>query len=129
MLAPEIPADVHQLDRVERAAAPPRRARGVRALAFETVEHRDETGAEPRSPQDTPMSSPTWTNMATSTSLKRPARMKYAFVPTSSSAVPDQMRIVPGSFSRCMIFFTASAAVMFSGSPELCPSPCPGRLR
>ena len=25
-----------------------------------------------------------------------------------------------------MIFFTASAAVMFSGTPELCPSPWPG---
>ena len=25
-----------------------------------------------------------------------------------------------------MIFFTAIAAVMLSGTPELCPSPCPG---
>jgi len=25
-----------------------------------------------------------------------------------------------------MIFFTASAAVMLSGTPELCPSPWPG---
>ena len=52
--------------------------------------------------------------------------MKYALVPTSSSATPGQMRIVPGIFSRSMIFFTAIAAVMFSGWPELCPSPCPG---
>ena len=35
-------------------------------------------------------------------------------------------RIVPGSFSRSMIFFTASAAVMFTAWPELCPSPWPG---
>jgi hypothetical protein len=33
------------------------------------------------------------------------------------------MRIVPGRWSRSMIRFTASAAVMFSGTPELCPSP------
>ena len=37
------------------------------------------------------------------------------------------MRIVPGSFSRSMIFFTAIAAVMFTACPELCPSPWPGR--
>ncbi len=34
--------------------------------------------------------------------------------------------IVPGSFCSSMIFFTASAAVMFTACPELCPSPCPG---
>ena len=39
---------------------------------------------------------------------------------------PGQMRIVPGSCSRSMIFFTASAAVMFTACPELCPSPWPG---
>ncbi len=47
-------------------------------------------------------------------------------MPTSSSAVPGQIRIVPGSFSRSMIFFTAIAAVMFTAWPELWPSPCPG---
>ena len=34
--------------------------------------------------------------------------------------------IVPPSFSRSMMRFTASAAVMFIGTPELCPSPWPG---
>ena len=34
--------------------------------------------------------------------------------------------MVPGSFSRSMMRFTASAAVMFIGTPELWPSPCPG---
>src|SRR3990170_2034820 len=33
---------------------------------------------------------------------------------------------VPGRRSRSMIFLTASAAVTFTGCPELCPSPCPG---
>ena len=33
---------------------------------------------------------------------------------------------MPGSLSRSMIFLTASAAVMFSGMPELWPSPWPG---
>ena len=28
--------------------------------------------------------------------------------------------------SRSMIFLIASAAVMFTACPELCPSPCPG---
>ena len=40
--------------------------------------------------------------------------------------MPGQIRIVPGSFSRSMIFFTAIAAVMFTACPELCPSPWPG---
>ena len=37
--------------------------------------------------------------------------------------------IVPGIFSRAMSSFTASAAMMLSGTPLLCPSPCPGALR
>ena len=37
MLAPEMPADVHQLDRVQRRAPAPRRAGRVRALALERV--------------------------------------------------------------------------------------------
>ena len=45
VLAAEVPADVHQLDGVERAAAAPRRAGGVRALALEAVLHRHEPGA------------------------------------------------------------------------------------
>ena len=32
----------------------------------------------------------------------------------------------PWLLPRSMIFFTAIAAVMFTGCPELCPSPCPG---
>ena len=42
MLAAEIPADVHQLDRVERRASAPRRRGGVRALALELVLDRDQ---------------------------------------------------------------------------------------
>ena len=49
-----------------------------------------------RAPHDTSRPSLTCVKSATSTSLKRPARMKYALVPTSSSAVPGQIRIVPG---------------------------------
>ena len=41
VLAPEVPADVHQLDRVERAAAVPRVAGAVRRFAFEGVLDRD----------------------------------------------------------------------------------------
>ena len=37
MFAPEVPADVHQLNCIERAASLPRRAGGVCALAFERV--------------------------------------------------------------------------------------------
>src|ERR1041385_3165150 len=40
--------------------------------------------------------------------------------------MPGQRWIVPGMCSRSMIFLTAIAAVMFIGTPELCPSPCPG---
>ena len=48
-------------------------------------------------------------------------------MPSCSSATPGQSMRVPGSFSRSIIFFTASAATMFSGMPELWPSPWPGR--
>ena len=77
-------------------------------------------------PQLTPRLAPTCAKSETSTSLNMPARTKYAFAPTSSSATPGQSFNVPGRCSRSMIFFTASAAVMFSGTPELCPSPWPG---
>src|SRR2546429_283110 len=39
VLAPVIPADVHELDRVERAAAAPRRTGGMCAPALEAEEH------------------------------------------------------------------------------------------
>ena len=57
MFAPEIPSDVHQLNRVERAAALPRRARRVCALAFERVLDRNQSGRRrlaPRSAQIVP---------------------------------------------------------------------------
>ncbi len=79
-----------------------------------------------RSPHDVPKLWPTCEKSEMSTSLKTPSRTNHAFDPRSSSATPGHSRSVPGSFSRSMIFFTASAAVMFSGMPELCPSPCPG---
>ena len=58
----------------------------------------------------------------------RSARLSrtQAFEATSSSAIPGQRTMVPGRFSRSMIAFTASAAVMFRACPELWPSPCPG---
>ena len=45
MLAAVVPADVHQLDRVERAASAPRRARRMRGLARERELDRDEARA------------------------------------------------------------------------------------
>ena len=107
VLAAEVPADVHQLDRVERAAAAPRaprrRARSRRGTSTAPTRGRCRRGR----PTTRRGRSSTCVNSATSTSLKSPARTKYALVPTSSSAVPGQIRIVPGSFSRSMIFFTA----------------------
>ena len=52
MLAAEVPADVHQLDRIERAAPAPRLAGGVRALALERVLDRDEPVPAPCAPGD-----------------------------------------------------------------------------
>ena len=72
------------------------------------------------------MSVPTCAKSTTSTSLNMPARTKYALAAICSSAMPGQRWIVPGMCSRSMIFFTAIAAVMFIGTPELWPSPCPG---
>ena len=126
VLAAEVPADVHQLDGVERGAAAPRRAGRVRALALERVLDRHEPGADAVAPADAEVACRRARRATTSTSLNTPARTKYALAPTSSSATPGQSLSVPGSFSRSMIFFTASAAVMFSGTPELCPSPWPG---
>ena len=121
MLATEVPADVHQLHSVERAAAAPRRAGRMGRLAAKRGTCTDTRPVPSRSPQETPSSLPTCVNSATSTSLKSPARTKYAFVPTSSSAVPVQIRIVPGSFSRSMIFFTAMAAVTLSACSGVVP--------
>ena len=58
-----------------------------------------------------------------STSLNSPSRTNHAFDATSSSATPGHSISVPGSFSRSMISFTAIAATMLSGMPELWPSP------
>ena len=52
VLAAEVPADVHQLDGVERRAAAPRRAGGVRALALERVLDRDQAVAAAVAPAD-----------------------------------------------------------------------------
>ncbi len=57
---------------------------------------------------------------------KRPSLVNQALAATNSSAIPGQRIRVPPIFSRSMIFFTAKAAVIFKGIPELCPSPCPG---
>ena len=43
MLAPDVPAHVHQLDRIERAAAAPRRRGRMRRGAMECVFHRDQS--------------------------------------------------------------------------------------
>ena len=40
--------------------------------------------------------------------------------------MPGQITSVPGIFSFSITFFTAMAATMLSGVPELWPSPCPG---
>src|SRR6266516_697368 len=45
MLAAKIPADVHQLHRVESASPHPRRPRGMRALAVEAVLRGNQTRA------------------------------------------------------------------------------------
>ena len=79
-----------------------------------------------RSPQFTPRLSSTCVNSATSDRVNTPARTKYALAPTSSSATPGQMRIVPGSRSRSRMARTARAAVICTARPELCPSPWPG---
>ena len=123
VLATEVPADVHQLHGVERGAAAPRRGGGMRALALERVLDRDEAVAAVVAPL-----------------LRRKVRVDVAEdrdVDVLEEAVADEpgLRsdqllgdagpelIVPGRFSRSMIFFTASAAVMLTAWPELCPSP------
>ena len=52
MLAAEIPADVHQLDGVERRASAPGRAGRVRAFALERVLDRDESVVRAVAPAD-----------------------------------------------------------------------------
>ncbi len=48
MLASKIPADVHQLHRIERAAAAPRRARRMRRFSHKVVLDADQPGARAR---------------------------------------------------------------------------------
>ena len=79
-----------------------------------------------RTPHDVPNLLSTCANSEMSTSLNSPSRTYHALAPTSSSATPGHSRRVPDSFSRSISFFTAIAAVMLSGMPELWPSPCPG---
>ena len=79
-----------------------------------------------RTPHDVPNLLSTCVKSEMSTSLNSPSRTYHALAPTNSSATPGHSRRVPGSFSRSINFFTAIAAVMLSGMPELCPSPCPG---
>ena len=61
-----------------------------------------------------------------STSLNSPSRTNQAFEASCSSATPGHSISVPGSLSRSMMRFTASAATILSGMPVLCPSPWPG---
>src|SRR5262249_31090211 len=77
-------------------------------------------------PQLTCLLDPTCAHSALSTSLSAPARAQYALVPSSSSATPGHSFSVPGRCCCSMIFFTLSAAAIWSGMPELWPSPCPG---
>ena len=56
-----------------------------------------------------------------STSLKMPARTKYALLPSSSSATPGHSISVPGRCSRSITFLTASAAAMLSGTARVVP--------
>ncbi len=50
MLAPEVPADIHQLDGIERAATAPRRTRGMRAATLEAEQHGHEAVARDVAP-------------------------------------------------------------------------------
>src|SRR5687767_4022439 len=52
MLAPIIPAHIHQLDRIKRAASLPWRPGGMRALALEQVFDRHEARVRARAPRD-----------------------------------------------------------------------------
>src|SRR5439155_6435002 len=52
MLAPEVPADVHQLRGIERGFAAPRCAGGVRAFTFEAVLDRHEAILRAVAPRD-----------------------------------------------------------------------------
>ncbi len=68
----------------------------------------------------------TCVKMHMSMSSNMPSLVYQAFAATNSSAIPGHKINVPPMFSLSMICFTANAAVIFNGIPELCPSPWPG---
>ena len=74
VLAAHVPADVHQLDAVERAASPPGRHGGVGGLAADTCT-RTETMPVPLGwPQEVWRLLPTWVKSTASTPLNTPSR-------------------------------------------------------
>ncbi len=108
------------------ALRPPHGAPPACALVPLNVYSTDTAPVPLASPQLTPKFDDTWEKRTMSTSLKTPARTNCALPPSSSSAIPGHTTIVPAIFSRSMTVFSASAAVMLSGIPELWPSPWPG---
>ena len=72
VLAAEVPADVHQLHGVERAAAAPRRSRRRARSRRGTMYCTDTRPVPARRPRTRPSSSSTCVNSATSTSLNKP---------------------------------------------------------
>ena len=81
---------------------------------------------EPPGPPEVTKSLETWLLSITSTSRNRPAFTMCVRLASSSSATPGYTRMVPGILCFCIRFFTTTAAVTFTASPVLWPSPWPG---
>jgi hypothetical protein len=107
VLAAVVPADVHQLDGVERAAAAPRRAGGMRGLPFERVLDRDEAGAGARTPGDAEVVADVGEQRDVHV-LEVPGADEVRLGGDQLLGRAGPQPIVPGSFSRSMIFFTRS---------------------
>ena len=96
VLAAEVPADVHQLHRIEGAAPAPGRPRRAR-LAMERVFDRHQPAGAGTSPQAVAKLSPTCVKSTASTSLNTPARTRYAFRP----AAPRRRRARASACRTC----------------------------
>ena len=109
-----------------RALRPRHGAPAECAASPENVYSTETSPFPPACPQLTPNWLETWVNTQASTSSKCPSRTNQALVPTTSSATPGHITMVPGMFSRSMTSLAARAPAMMTAWPELCPSPWPG---
>jgi hypothetical protein len=121
----EVPANVHQLYRIEGAAAPPGSTGAVGRFSLKSKFHGNHAVAAA-----VPVAGAQVTAHVGKDAGINVLEVAVAYVKSLGAQLlfgdprPQDQRT--RIFSRSMSFLRASTAVTLSGCPELCPSPCPG---